>query len=40
MAPEVYEGKHYNEKADVFSFGVVLWEIVTRSLPYPNVPNE
>ncbi|CAM8942248.1 unnamed protein product [Rhodiola kirilowii] len=37
MAPEVIEHKPYNEKADVFSFGIVLWEIVTGQLPYENL---
>ncbi|KAK6118843.1 hypothetical protein DH2020_047410 [Rehmannia glutinosa] len=29
MAPEVIEHKPYNHKADVFSFGIVLWELLT-----------
>eukprot|EP00742_Colponemidia_sp_Colp-10_P007271 GILJ01007817.1.p1 GENE.GILJ01007817.1~~GILJ01007817.1.p1 ORF type:complete len:862 (-),score=71.89 GILJ01007817.1:172-2757(-) len=34
MAPEVIANQNYTEKADVFSFGVVLWEMVTREPPY------
>lgn len=34
MAVEVLANKPYSEKADVFSFGVLLWEIVARKLPY------
>jgi serine/threonine protein kinase len=31
MAPEVYNGQPYNEKADVFSFGMMMYEV--RQLP-------
>ncbi|KAI9080454.1 hypothetical protein K1719_037568 [Acacia pycnantha] len=34
MAPEIIEHKPYDQKADVFSFGITLWELLTRELPY------
>jgi Protein tyrosine and serine/threonine kinase/SH2 domain len=34
MAPEVLAGEAFNEKADVYSFGIVLWEILTRREPF------
>lgn len=30
MAPEVIGSEQYSEKADVFSFGIILWEIASR----------
>lgn len=37
MAPEVIAGHVYTEKADVFSFGVILWEMFTRKVPYEGM---
>lgn len=37
MAPEVFEGNSYTEKCDVFSFGVIMWEVFSRQLPFSNI---
>ncbi|KAH7429647.1 hypothetical protein KP509_09G060400 [Ceratopteris richardii] len=37
MAPEVIEHRPYDRKADVFSFGIVLWELLTGKLPYEQL---
>ena len=37
MAPEVIDGQIYTEKADVFSYGIILWEIAAREPPYKNI---
>merc|ERR1711916_9687 len=35
MAPEVFEsGSEYTEKSDVYSYGIVLWEILTEEEPF------
>jgi serine/threonine protein kinase len=33
MAPEVLRNEKFTEKADVFSMGVILWEVSERSQP-------
>ncbi|KNC54854.1 TKL protein kinase [Thecamonas trahens ATCC 50062] len=38
MAPEAL-ARSYSEKTDVWAFGVTLWEIVNRSLPFPELNN-
>lgn len=37
MAPEVISGKDYSEKADVYSFGIILWEFASREPPYKKI---
>uniref|UniRef100_A0A803MBB5 Protein kinase domain-containing protein n=2 Tax=Chenopodium quinoa TaxID=63459 RepID=A0A803MBB5_CHEQI len=37
MAPEVIGHKPYDHKADVFSFGIVIWELLTGELPYSSL---
>ncbi len=39
MAPEVMMGAPFNEKADVYSFGIVMWEILTFTEPFPHHTN-
>ncbi|KAL4443708.1 hypothetical protein ABPG75_011445 [Micractinium tetrahymenae] len=42
LAPEVMQGQHATPAADVFSFGVVLWELATWQLPFAELrhPNQ
>lgn len=37
MAPEVISHLPYGHKADIFSFGIVLWELLTGKLPYESM---
>ncbi|XP_044475345.1 serine/threonine-protein kinase STY8-like isoform X1 [Mangifera indica] len=37
MAPEVINHQQYDQKADIFSFAIVLWELVTAKVPYANM---
>lgn len=34
MAPELLSGRHYNLKADVYTYSIVLWEMLSGKLPY------
>ncbi|KAK2637629.1 hypothetical protein Ddye_025424 [Dipteronia dyeriana] len=37
MAPEVLRNEPSNEKCDVYSFGVILWELATLRLPWTGM---
>ncbi|XP_076038121.1 uncharacterized protein LOC143023485 isoform X2 [Oratosquilla oratoria] len=39
MAPEVIRNEPCSEKVDIWSFGVVLWELLTCEIPYRDVDN-
>ena len=39
MAPEVSKNERYDSKADSFSFGVILYEVMKRDLPYADMKN-
>ncbi|XP_052894349.1 mitogen-activated protein kinase kinase kinase 12 isoform X2 [Anopheles moucheti] len=39
MAPEVIRNWPCNEKVDIWSYGVVLWELLTGEVPYKNVDS-
>ena len=34
MAPELLNGTTYNREVDVYAFGVVMWECMTREEPF------
>ncbi|KAK9918746.1 hypothetical protein WJX75_006516 [Coccomyxa subellipsoidea] len=36
-APEVLRSQSYNEKSDVYSYGVVLWELFTGQVPWHDM---
>lgn len=40
MAPEMIKEKHHTKKVDVYSFGIVLWELLTGKTPFDNMTPE
>lgn len=40
MAPEVCQGLPYNEKVDVYSFSIVLWELCSLRKPFAGMSVE
>jgi WNK lysine deficient protein kinase len=39
MAPEMYEEEGYNEKVDIYAFGMCLLEMITGDYPYGECKN-
>jgi len=37
MAPEMIRRKSYGRKVDVYSFGLILWEMLTGTIPYEDM---
>ena len=37
MAPEVVRSQPYNEKVDIYSFGIILWQMITCQTPFENL---
>jgi serine/threonine protein kinase len=37
MSPEVYVGECYGKSADVYSMGIVMYEILSLKIPFPGV---
>lgn len=37
MAPEVLANQRYSNKADIYSFGMVMWECCARQVPFEGL---
>lgn len=40
MAPEIANAKPYNHKGDVYSFGMILWEILSMQKPFAGMNRD
>ncbi|GAT92625.1 hypothetical protein CL6EHI_197200 [Entamoeba histolytica] len=34
LAPEIFKGEQWTKASDVYSYGVIIWEVITRQRPY------
>ncbi|POG73366.1 kinase-like domain-containing protein, partial [Rhizophagus irregularis DAOM 181602=DAOM 197198] len=39
MAPEVLRGKPYTKAADIYSFGIIMWELTSGIPAFNNRPH-
>ena len=37
MAPELLKGSLMSRESDVYAFGITLWEVMTRNIPYAEL---
>lgn len=37
MSPEVLQHRYYDHKADIYSFGITMWEVLTGDVPYAGL---
>src|SRR6266496_2508692 len=40
MAPEVLRGYQYTKAADIYSFGIIMNEIMSEEIPYNDIPHD
>jgi serine/threonine protein kinase len=40
MAPEVLRGYQYTQAADIYSFGIIMNELMSEEVPYNDIPHD
>ena len=40
MAPEVASDQQYNHKVDVYSFGMIIWELLSHEKPFDGMDRQ
>ncbi len=40
MAPEILRGKEYTTASDIYSFGMIMWELMTGRMPFWDQKND
>ncbi|PKB98321.1 kinase-like protein [Rhizophagus irregularis] len=40
IAPEIFKGSEFSKEADIYSFGMIMWELTTGCKPFNNVEHD
>ncbi|CAB4410623.1 unnamed protein product [Rhizophagus irregularis] len=40
IAPEIFKGSEFSKEADIYSFGMIMWELTTGCIPFVNVKHD
>ncbi|GBC12390.2 kinase-like domain-containing protein [Rhizophagus irregularis DAOM 181602=DAOM 197198] len=40
IAPEIFKGAAFSQKSDIYSFGMIMWELTTGCKPFANVEHD
>src|SRR5688572_8628186 len=40
MAPEILQRKEYTKASDIYSFGMIMWELITGRMPFWDQNND
>jgi serine/threonine protein kinase len=40
IAPEIFKGAAFSKKTDIYSFGMIMWELTTGCKPFANVNHD
>ncbi|POG73185.1 kinase-like domain-containing protein, partial [Rhizophagus irregularis DAOM 181602=DAOM 197198] len=40
IAPEIFKGSKFTKEADIYSFGMIMWELTTGCKPFNNIKHD
>jgi serine/threonine protein kinase len=40
IAPEIFKGSKFTKEADIYSLGMIMWELTTSCKPFDNVKHD
>ncbi|UZO14618.1 uncharacterized protein OCT59_006071 [Rhizophagus irregularis] len=40
IAPEIFKGSEFSKEADIYSFGMIMWELTTGRKPFDNIEHD